>query len=256
MKFSKRLAHRFSQHYTIGTLQLITLLVSILLLISLLILYAVRQSHQLTEGSLQQAEAHLRQLQIEEELVQWRQFDRIVSALQFLSNGKMNAEDLVQTSRLLHRLARNTSVDPLLLLAVVSVESRGDPLILGRFRSGAESGALGLMQIKLETAQIVARKMGQRVRYHELMRPDVNLLYGTAYLLQMVQRYGSLEKGLIAYNIGPGALESAISDRRHLSKRYYNRVLSNYKGLVSRFGTDRSLEVSLQGEANPKIDAE
>ena len=120
-----------------------------------------------------------------------------------------------------------------LILAVIRCESGFRPDAVSR------TGAVGLMQIKFETARLVGKRIGTPIRVErELLRPDVNLLYGTAFLLQMVQRYGSLEKGLIAYNIGPGTLEQKMAARTRLPRRYYNRVLSNYRGLVNRFGED------------------
>lgn len=239
----------------IGTLQLLLILFAVVGVVLTIVGLWVRQSQQLAEERSKHFFHQRAIYHLHEEVVQWRQFDRVVSALEFLSNGRLKGDDLLQTSRLLYGLSRSTGIDPLLVLAVVSVESQGNPWAVGRFRSGAESGAVGLMQIKLTTAQGVAQKMGQWVGSRDLLRPDMNLLYGTAYLLQMVQRYGSLEKGLIAYNIGPGTLEQTMMERRRLPQRYYNRVLSNYRGLQERFGGDPIIASRLD-LANPRSDAE
>ena len=233
------LLRRVPRTIRLGTLQLVVLLVALTLLVGSLVARGARNSFLLDDLAAAQLSRQTELQRLSGELRQWRQFGRIVSALDFLSQSRLRGDDLIQTSRMLYGMSRSVGFDPLLILAVVSVESRGNPAAQGKFRSGNVSGAVGLMQIKYETARIVGRSIRNPVRREwDLLRPDVNLLYGTAYLLQMVNRYGSLEKGLIAYNMGPGALESALAGHRRLPRRYYNRVLSNYRGLVQRFGED------------------
>jgi len=169
----------------------------------------------------------------------YRQLERVTGALDFLSMGRLDTLNLVRMSNRIFHLSRTMEFDPLLVLALVSVESRGNPRAMGKFRSGTLSGAMGLMQIKVETAQMVARSLGEPIpTEQELMRPDRNLYFGTTYLLQLIHRYHSVEKGIVAYNVGPGAVDRENRTRRWLPRRYYNRVLSNYQGLVQRFGAD------------------
>ena len=169
----------------------------------------------------------------------YRQLGRITGALDFLSRGRLDTANLVRMSNRLFYLSRTMEFDPMLVLALVCVESGGDPRAMGKFRSGTLSGAIGLMQIRLETAQFVARSLGEPIPTEEdLLHPDRNLYFGTTFLLQLIYRYQSMEKGIIAYNVGPGALNSAVRSHRLLPRHYYDRVLSNYQGLVQRFGAD------------------
>jgi soluble lytic murein transglycosylase-like protein len=90
-----------------------------------------------------------------------------------------------------HRAAREVGLDPLLVLAVISVESRFNPI--------AESvmGAKGLMQIipKYHRAKL-ERHGGEQA----VLDPESNILIGAQILQEYVYRTGSLEAGLQFYN--------------------------------------------------------
>jgi soluble lytic murein transglycosylase-like protein len=90
-----------------------------------------------------------------------------------------------------HRAARQVGLDPLLILAVISIESRFNPI--------AESGmgAKGLMQIipKYHLAKLNARGGEEAV-----LDPESNIFVGTQILQEYVHRTGSLEAGLQFYN--------------------------------------------------------
>ena len=87
--------------------------------------------------------------------------------------------------------ARDVGLDPLLLLAVISVESRFNPI--------AESvmGAKGLMQIipKYHRAKLV--DLGGEAA---LWDPEANIRLGALILQEYVARTGTLEGGLQYYN--------------------------------------------------------
>jgi len=90
-----------------------------------------------------------------------------------------------------HRAARKVGLDPLLVLAVISVESKFNPI--------AESvmGAKGLMQIipKYHRAKLLEHGGEEAV-----LDPESNILVGTRILQEYVYRTGSLEGGLQFYN--------------------------------------------------------
>jgi len=99
-----------------------------------------------------------------------------------------------ETSRFVavaYRAARDAGLDPLLVLAVISVESRFNPI--------AESvmGAKGLMQIipKYHYAKLDAYGGEEAV-----LDPESNILVGTQILREYVRRTGTLEAGLQFYN--------------------------------------------------------
>lgn len=119
--------------------------------------------------------------------------------------------------------------DPLLVLAVIRVESYFDPTARGMYKSGRESGALGLMQLKFETAQLVAAELGIPLEDEsELFKPEVNIPLGIGYLAKQIRYFSSLKLGILAYNQGPGTVLENIKQKHPLSTRYYQKVLKAY----------------------------
>jgi soluble lytic murein transglycosylase-like protein len=90
-----------------------------------------------------------------------------------------------------HRAAREVGLDPLLVLAVISIESRFNPI--------AESvmGAKGLMQIIPKYHLDKLRAAGGE---HAVLDPESNIQIGTRILQEYVHRTGTLEAGLQFYN--------------------------------------------------------
>lgn len=88
--------------------------------------------------------------------------------------------------------ARETRVPLGLLVAVAHVESSMDP------RALSHAGAYGLLQVMPAAAAEV-----------ELDRsvPEANVLAGARYLRRMLDRFGSLDAALAAYNAGPTAVK-------------------------------------------------
>ena len=95
------------------------------------------------------------------------EYVRIDRAVDFLSEKKLSEDARRRLTEQLWQISHAYSIDPLMVLAVVAQESHGNPNARGRMQSGAFSGALGLMQIKLETAQKMAWRFGLRVNSEE-----------------------------------------------------------------------------------------
>ena len=160
---------------------------------------------------------------------------KIDRAVDFLSEKKLSEEARRRLTEQLWQISHVYSIDPLMILAVVAQESHGNPNARGRMQSGAYSGALGLMQIKLETAQKMAWRFGLRVNSEEdLLKPEVNVTVGTAYLIRLIGKYGNWKEALVAYNLGHSAVDRLLERGQPLPMRYYERVISKYKMLVNR----------------------
>ena len=163
------------------------------------------------------------------------EYVKIDKAVDVLSEKKLSDDARRRLTEQLWQISHAYSIDPLMILAVVAQESHGNPNARGRMQSGAFSGALGLMQIKLETAQKMAWRFGLRVNSEEdLLKPEVNVTVGTAYLIRLIGKYGNWKEALVAYNLGHSAVDKMLERGQPLPMRYYERVISKYRMLVNR----------------------
>ena len=107
------------------------------------------------------------------------------------------------------RAAARTALPLSLLVATAYEESRMDP--------GARSsaGASGLLQLMPATARAL-RLDGDD--------PASNVLAGARYLRQMLNRFGSVELALSAYNAGPTAVERAGGAPTLATLRYVKNI--------------------------------
>ncbi len=90
-----------------------------------------------------------------------------------------------------YNAGRQSGLDPLLILAVIAIESRFNPI--------AESamGARGLMQV---IPRHHPEKLRDRGGAESLLDPATNIFLGAQILKQHISRTGSLEAGLQSYN--------------------------------------------------------
>lgn len=115
---------------------------------------------------------------------------------------------------------QDVGLDPLLILAVVAVESRFNPI--------AESlvGARGLMQVVPKHHQ---DKLSEHGGEEALLDPMINIALGARILKEYIRRTGSLEAGLQFYN-------GALADP---SSQYAQKVIAEKERLqeaVRQFG--------------------
>ena len=93
--------------------------------------------------------------------------------------------------------AKNYRLDPALLAAVIYQESK--------FQADAKSssGAIGLMQLRPQTAEGIAiRTGGTHFQVSDLYNPEINVRYGSWYLRHLLDKYGDEKDALAAYNAG------------------------------------------------------
>src|SRR5262245_14358809 len=93
------------------------------------------------------------------------------------------------------RAAKEVGIDPGLFTSLVQHESGFNP------NAGSPAGAHGLSQLMPGTA----RALGQRYGINT-STPYGNLLGGAHYLKEQLDRFGSPDLALAAYNAGPGAV--------------------------------------------------
>ena len=98
--------------------------------------------------------------------------------------------------------AHANGVDPALLAAVIYEESKFHPT------ARSKSGAIGLMQLRPETARgIAVRTGGTAFRVSDLTNPAINIRYGAWYLGNLLRKYHREQLALAAYNAGQGNVD-------------------------------------------------
>jgi soluble lytic murein transglycosylase-like protein len=110
---------------------------------------------------------------------------------------------------------RAIGVDPLLILAVISVESRFNPIAESDF------GARGLMQV---VPRFHLDKLAHHGGQDAVLDPRTNIRVGATILKEYIQRMGSVEAGLQMY---AGALDdpnTAYAQRVMNEKQWLQRV--------------------------------
>ena len=117
--------------------------------------------------------------------------------------------------------ARKTGYDPLLILALIDVESDFDEEALSM------KGARGLMQIKPSTLHFLAGKEGLRLSREEVAAdPALCVRLGIRYLRNLQDRFGGdLDFALMAYNAGPTRIRKAIKEGELDTFRRYPRLV-------------------------------
>jgi hypothetical protein len=168
----------------------------------------------------------------------------VLTLLRRFAGGRVTDATLCKVAALVCASSERFGYDPLLLIAVIHVESIFDPAAKGRYQSGDESGAIGLMQLQFETASSVAKQLNiQHINRGDLLKPDLNLMLGVAYLTQLITQFKSFKLGLVAYNQGPGAVQQTLSSGGTLTLDYYKLVLKSYYDLRKLAGEiDREVE--------------
>jgi soluble lytic murein transglycosylase-like protein len=119
-------------------------------------------------------------------------------------------EELVHAAFAAGRL---TQLDPLLILAVIAIESRFNPI------AESDYGARGLMQV---VPRFHLEKLAGHGGEATLLEPHTNILVGTRILDEYIQRAGSLEAGLQLYNGAPD----------DPARGYAQRVLAEQQRLI------------------------
>jgi soluble lytic murein transglycosylase-like protein len=169
---------------------------------------------------------------LENNLDRLKKTSQIARTLCSFVGSRIPQNTLYKLSEFVYTNSTQFGYDPVLLLAVIHIESYFNTKAMGKFRSGTLSGAMGLMQLKLTTAQHVAQQLqlGPLTK-EDLLKPEINIVLGVAYLTQLVKQFKSFKLGLLAYNQGPATIISNLSNKQQLSAQYYRKVLRSYYNL-------------------------
>ncbi len=152
-------------------------------------------------------------------------YSRQVNRIATLIASELQPEakiDLFNISRLIVHLSHEYKVDPLLVMAIIKVESDFKP------EARSNVGAIGLMQLM----PIVIREVGEEVSVStraDLYNPYKNIRLGVHYFTYLRDKYrNNLEYTLMAYNIGPTALDDLMTRPNTIPTGYYRKVMKYY----------------------------
>jgi soluble lytic murein transglycosylase-like protein len=129
----------------------------------------------------------------------------------------------------IHHESTSYGYDPLFIAAMVQVESQCKPTARGTH------GAVGLIQVRPETARAVAKEGGIPWKGEATLNDAAtNLRLGVRYLWTLEQRFDDPRLAVAAYNLGPTRV-ARMARQRAQGAQYVKRVLARYKDLVDRF---------------------
>lgn len=116
---------------------------------------------------------------------------------------------------IISKASKKYGVDIGLIKAVIQAESDFNP------QAVSHAGARGLMQLMPATA----RSLG----VHDSFDPEQNVMGGTRFLKDMLQRYnGNVDSALAAYNWGPGNVDKRADHLPRETRDYLARVKQLY----------------------------
>jgi len=190
------------------------------------------QRARAAEKALAGARARLEQLEAlgaAQELYDWQEAKRLGLDRAMNDRGALGSDDKRRALAAIVRESRRQGLDPLMVAAVIEIESRFDPFAV------SQAGAYGLMQLMPPTARELFAGRSAGLRPSHLFNPVLNIELGTAYLAQLLHRFdGDGQRALIAYNAGPSVARSLVrGSKSHRRLQAYPRaVLAAYRSLL------------------------
>ena len=135
-------------------------------------------------------------------------------------------------SDVIRQECRKHSLDPMLVLALIQVESGF------QYKAVSPMGARGIMQIMPGVGQGLAQESGvrpqsntRRFRPEFLDDPVFNIKLGVYYLHGLKKSFRDVSTALVAYNLGPTELRNRLDNNIEFSDEYASIVLSAYQKL-------------------------
>lgn len=138
---------------------------------------------------------------------------------------RLDAETRNKLESTILQLAADYNFDPLLIMAVMHVESRFQP------QAKSFAGALGLMQVRPIVVREVASQLQIAPHDHPKLLSSIefNVRVGVHYLDFLRKKFkGDLKKALMAYNRGPTAAARSYGGRPAPDGGYQGKVLKRY----------------------------
>ena len=191
------------------------------------------QRARAAEKALADARARLEQLDAagaaQQELRDFQEAKRVGLDRALDDRGFLWGDDRRRVLAALVRESRRHGLDPLMVAAVIEIESRFDPFAV------SSAGAYGLMQLMPPTAKELFTGKKASLKAAHLFNPVLNIELGTAYVAQLLRRFdGDLQRALIAYNAGPSVARSLVHGSKSYRRlqAYPRAVLAAYRDLL------------------------
>ncbi|MBQ9297755.1 MAG: lytic transglycosylase domain-containing protein [Clostridia bacterium] len=134
------------------------------------------------------------------------------------------------------KYAKEFNIDKYYIYAIIKAESDYN------VEATSNKGARGLMQLMDETAVDVAEKLQIELNEYSLYNPEQNIMLGTKYFADLLQRYNNELLAIAAYNAGPGNVNRWINDGNinidgtnienipyKETNMYVRKIINNYK---------------------------
>jgi soluble lytic murein transglycosylase-like protein/rubrerythrin len=134
--------------------------------------------------------------------------------------------------------AKRASLDPLLVLALIHVESSFNPVAV------SSAGAVGLMQLLEPTMRSELQR--SKLPAADPRDPIANVRAGVRYLRRLIDAFGDTNLALMAYNAGPNRIRGylrggGIPERFHVYPERINRELDRLRFALERRSSDSAL---------------
>ena len=155
-------------------------------------------------------------------------------------DGMVAAGDLARS--ILQESEKN-SLDPVLILAIIQVESQFD------HNAVSSQGAQGLMQVRrVVVTELVEEGKIPASRRHNLKDPLVNVQVGVSYLAYLIEMFGDLKTALAAYNWGPTRIRQKLVANEAIPSQYASKVLRAHRSLEDQLALNAKIvKVDLTG---------
>lgn len=130
-------------------------------------------------------------------------------ALYLLCGGFLKVRFPLKYKEEILKCSEEYQLDSSVVFSVIKVESN--------FNKNAVSkkGAIGLMQIKKETAEYIAELRG--ISEYDLFDAETNVDFGCYYLRYLLNKFEVLDTALCAYNAGEGKVNLWLVDKKYSS---------------------------------------
>lgn len=122
--------------------------------------------------------------------------------------------------------AARFGLDPFTVLGLIEIESGFNPYAV------SPMDARGLMQVREDTAREVAGRLGLEWTSGDVLYdPATNVLIGTAYFRELLDRFGEIDVALAAFHAGPARFAGPDPQLGPVSREYANRVWASIEAL-------------------------